>query len=199
MARNPRASRQNELDVGDDKPVFDRNNGEVFVDGIVDPNQAGRSVGDSNSASGSGSDDQPQEAPKKRRGRRSKAELEAAGEGGKSGGKKGDLYITADMIAGTLMLANNGVAGMFGAPTFFIEQKEADVLAPPIKAILTHYGYGKIAAKYGVWGNLFLALGMVYGPKVRSAMGNTPNVLNDARKWEPAPNAEGVALMGAFG
>jgi len=198
MARAPRAPIKDEHDAGNDKPVFDENGGDAYGDGVVDPNQVGRSGGDSSSGGG----DQSEVAPKKRRGRRSKAELEAAGEGGGNSGKsgkKGDLYITADMIAGTLMLANNSLAGMIGAPTMFLEQKEADVLAPPIKAILTHYGYGKIAAKYGVWGNLFLALGMVYGPKVKKTLGNTPDVLQDARGWQTAPNAEGVALMGAFG
>jgi len=196
MARKPRAPREDEFRLGDDEPVFDRNGGTNFGDGVVDPNQIGNS-GDA--ATGGNGDGQTGEAPKKRR-RRTKEELAAAGEGGGKSSKANDLFITADHIAGALMLANNFLAGQFGTPAFFLEQKEAAVLAPPVKAVLKHYGYDKIAAKYGVWGNLFLALGMVYGPKAQVAFGlaKAAEMTHDARQWNSRPSAESMALMRAL-
>ncbi len=197
MAR-PRKTQNGDNDaIGDDVPVIDRNPGSrIGVDETVDPNVIGSSA--DQLASGSGSNP---EAPKKR-GRRSKAELEAAGEtSGKTGkaGKARDLYITEKMLTVTLMTVNNTLAAKFHQPAFVLEQKEAEILSPAVLGVLDHYGWAKIRAKYGVWANLFMALGMVYGSKVQMAigLGKASEALERAREFAPG-NPEGAALMQRF-
>jgi hypothetical protein len=92
------------------------------------------------------------------------------------------------------------VALKTGSAAFVLSQEEARIIAVPTAALLDHYGLA-VPAAYGVWGNLFLALGTVYGPKFSAAMGYgeapTPPSCPPARAPYRA-SADGYALMGAL-
>ena len=195
MAR-PRKSPERDEDIaGDDKPVFDRGAGAAFVSGEINPSDIGGAE-----PAGSPGDIAEEAAPKKRRGRRSNAEIEAAGgEIPRKGRKKGDVSLDKGLLAGFLMMANNFAAGHFGAPQFFIDQNEGELLGGAVYDVLDHYGLAKWVGKYGVWANLAAAVGTVYGSKMGLALRAKGEALKSWQQDPPGPSDAQVALAQSLG
>ena len=179
MAGRPRKSENDSIadaignGGGEGADISASANGSIFPSGaiLIDPS----AIGEDSGSNASGSGNATGEPVRKRRGRKPG-----------SVNKKSNAPLDVNGLEAILLSAHAMLAGLTQTEAMKIDQEESHQLAVGISNVARHYDVGA-TEKTLDWCNLFMALGVVYGPRLM--------LMRINRKPKPKPEQQPVPVQ----